>query len=479
MSPSKIVRPRAGPHCVRADSAGGCGAVRRQQGNDSADPGSRSADRLARTGGLVVVAGGTSIVGCCRCSVGSPNGTVTSAVSSRTIGSSPPHRWPTSASPGNAEPACASSELYALDVLDRFRPRTVGEPGPLPLGPRPARRRPRRRRSRASTWPTSTGAAASSTTWPPANASPISSASTASSPALLRSARTRPGCSLDEWWSERRCAREWGEVVRPDGYGVWTENTITTLPFLLEYDNGTERLARLAEKLDGYARLAAEAGHPNWVLFSFPGPRREADARRVLAHPDVPVATAARSPHPAPGFAPDAAVWLPGRRHGPRLRLAQLATLPIERRDHRPRRRRLLRTSPARSPPVPPGSSSSSPFSPPGAGAGITSLLGGGDVTPSVTATDDIPAAMLTLYQEAATTCPGLPWTVLAAIGTVESDNGQSTLPGVHSGANSAGAEVICGPGFPCRHVRDASDPRRASRLSTSCEPRTASVLAS
>jgi cell wall-associated NlpC family hydrolase len=76
-----------------------------------------------------------------------------------------------------------------------------------------------------------------------------------------------------------------------------------------------------------------------------------------------------------------------------------------------------------------------------GAGTGITSLLGGGGAAPSLTATDDIPAAMLTLYQEAATTCPGLPWTVLAAIGTVESDNGQSTLPGVHSGANSAGAE--------------------------------------
>ncbi len=34
-----------------------------------------------------------------------------------------------------------------------------------------------------------------------------------------------------------------------------------------------------------------------------------------------------------------------------------------------------------------------------------------------------------------------MPWTVLAAIGTVESDNGQSTLAGVHSGANPAGAE--------------------------------------
>jgi cell wall-associated NlpC family hydrolase len=76
-----------------------------------------------------------------------------------------------------------------------------------------------------------------------------------------------------------------------------------------------------------------------------------------------------------------------------------------------------------------------------GAGAGIASLLGGGDSPPSATATSDIPAAMLALDQEAATTCPGLPWTVLAAIGTVESDNDQSTLPGVHSGANSAGAE--------------------------------------
>ncbi|HEY3810448.1 MAG TPA: transglycosylase SLT domain-containing protein, partial [Acidimicrobiales bacterium] len=76
-----------------------------------------------------------------------------------------------------------------------------------------------------------------------------------------------------------------------------------------------------------------------------------------------------------------------------------------------------------------------------GAGAGVASLLGGGDSTPSATATNNIPAAMLTLYQEAAATCPGLPWTVLAAIGTVESGNGTSNLPGVHSGANSAGAE--------------------------------------
>jgi cell wall-associated NlpC family hydrolase len=52
-----------------------------------------------------------------------------------------------------------------------------------------------------------------------------------------------------------------------------------------------------------------------------------------------------------------------------------------------------------------------------------------------------IPAAWVTLYQQAAASCPGLSWSVLAAIGTVESGSGQSRAPGVWSGANSAGAE--------------------------------------
>jgi len=52
-----------------------------------------------------------------------------------------------------------------------------------------------------------------------------------------------------------------------------------------------------------------------------------------------------------------------------------------------------------------------------------------------------IPAGYLVWYMDAAETCPGLPWSVLAGIGTVETGNGQSTLPGVHSGANFAGAE--------------------------------------
>ena len=75
--------------------------------------------------------------------------------------------------------------------------------------------------------------------------------------------------------------------------------------------------------------------------------------------------------------------------------------------------------------------------------ASAASLLGVGSGAPTASsaATAKIPPAMLALYEQAAATCPGLPWTILAAIGTVESDNGQSDLPGVQSGANSAGAE--------------------------------------
>ena len=73
--------------------------------------------------------------------------------------------------------------------------------------------------------------------------------------------------------------------------------------------------------------------------------------------------------------------------------------------------------------------------------AASTFGAGGAASGASAAATAKIPPAMLTLYQQAAVTCPGLPWTILAAIGTVESDNGQSNRPGVHSGANSAGAE--------------------------------------
>jgi Transglycosylase SLT domain len=52
-----------------------------------------------------------------------------------------------------------------------------------------------------------------------------------------------------------------------------------------------------------------------------------------------------------------------------------------------------------------------------------------------------IPVSYLTWYKEAARTCRGLAWEVLAAIGTMESDNGRSPARGVHHGKNRKGAE--------------------------------------
>ena len=77
------------------------------------------------------------------------------------------------------------------------------------------------------------------------------------------------------------------------------------------------------------------------------------------------------------------------------------------------------------------------------AGGALGGILGGtgADVAPTTAALAAIPGDYLSLYQQASATCPGLSWTVLAAIGTVESSNGISTLPGVQAGANSAGAE--------------------------------------
>jgi cell wall-associated NlpC family hydrolase len=50
-----------------------------------------------------------------------------------------------------------------------------------------------------------------------------------------------------------------------------------------------------------------------------------------------------------------------------------------------------------------------------------------------------IPADYLHWYQTVGQQY-SVPWTLLAGIGTVESDNGQSTLPGVHNAANAFGA---------------------------------------
>ena len=60
---------------------------------------------------------------------------------------------------------------------------------------------------------------------------------------------------------------------------------------------------------------------------------------------------------------------------------------------------------------------------------------------PAVTtaARNSIPADYLALFKQAGQQY-GVPWVLLAGIGKVESDDGQSSLPGVHSGQNGFGA---------------------------------------
>ncbi|HVA02159.1 MAG TPA: replication-relaxation family protein [Acidimicrobiales bacterium] len=138
---------------------------------------------------------------------------------------------------------------------------------------------------------------------------------------LAHWARAQPDAELAEWWSERRCAAEWGEVVRPDGFGVLRHGN-TAVEFFVEYDRGTETLARLAAKLTDYSELVHATGWAPWVVFWFPSARREAEVRKVLDQPELAVATAATGIAAGPG----GAVWLPIGSTGPRRHIIDLVT---------------------------------------------------------------------------------------------------------------------------------------------------------
>jgi membrane-bound lytic murein transglycosylase B len=79
---------------------------------------------------------------------------------------------------------------------------------------------------------------------------------------------------------------------------------------------------------------------------------------------------------------------------------------------------------------------------PPAQAAPIRKKPAAGQPRPSRAPAADIPAGYLRLYRTAGARYR-IPWSVLAAIGKVESNHGRSPLPGVRSGSNWAGA---CGP---------------------------------
>lgn len=120
---------------------------------------------------------------------------------------------------------------------------------------------------------------------------------------LVRSARSRRKVELRDWLSEQRCAAEWGEVVRPDGFGRWAEDGLE-VAFFVEYDCGTERLGRITAKLAGYDELADVVGD-DVLLFVVPTQRRETEVRRAVAKSRMPLATAVIPP----GEAADGRIW--------------------------------------------------------------------------------------------------------------------------------------------------------------------------
>ncbi len=153
--------------------------------------------------------------------------------------------------------------------------------------------------------------------------------------ALIAHARQpNPPGTLTAWWSETRCLRAFGDIVRPDAYGRW-KSPHGDVEWFLELDWGTEtELRRLALKIADYGRLAATTGIVTPVLFWFPSTRREANARRALTaalagldRPDsVPIATTAATAGPSDAqLDPFLARWLPlTPRRESRLALDQL-----------------------------------------------------------------------------------------------------------------------------------------------------------
>lgn len=151
-----------------------------------------------------------------------------------------------------------------------------------------------------------------------------------------RSRQVATAGELTAWWSETRCHRHFGDIVRPDGYGRWREHP-DELEWFLEYDCGTEPLNKVAAKIARYAKLAGATGITTPVLFWLPTTRRETTVRRALVAAQealddaslVPVATTSADLCTGDAQAdPALARWLPldARLARRRLRLAELAS---------------------------------------------------------------------------------------------------------------------------------------------------------
>jgi hypothetical protein len=141
---------------------------------------------------------------------------------------------------------------------------------------------------------------------------------------LAAAARRDPVAELTRWWSENRCAATWGDIIRPDGYGIWRQHGAehgAEVGFFAEIDLGTETLDRLVRKVDAYTELARASGIITPVLFHLTSQHREYRLHQHLGTPAVPVATTTAD---IAALDPTGSVWLLTGQHTTRIRLADL-----------------------------------------------------------------------------------------------------------------------------------------------------------
>lgn len=180
-------------------------------------------------------------------------------------------------------------ELYFMGVLDSFRPlRTRGSaPEHYTLG-----------KAGAELLAARAGTDLAATGWRKDTCARIAFSPTLEHTLGVNTLLTRLAStgSLPVWLSERSATRLWGDWIRPDAYAHHTHDDGTQLlPFFLEYDTGSENLARVEAKLPGYAALAATTGTRTPVLIQTHSARRESALRQRLADStdqlDLPLAT--------------------------------------------------------------------------------------------------------------------------------------------------------------------------------------------
>lgn len=112
---------------------------------------------------------------------------------------------------------------------------------------------------------------------------------------------------VTRWLGEAKGAAACQGLVNPDGIGTITLDT-RALDFFFELDGGTESGGLLERKMLGYRRASIINSVPKLILFCFTSPRREQNARRLLAAGSIAVLTSSLPRHLED---PLAQIWLP------------------------------------------------------------------------------------------------------------------------------------------------------------------------